>query len=46
MFRYFVKVGYNEVDIHVVDGPQKGKYLRTDPDETEATNLDDLPGSL
>ena len=41
--RYFVKVGDNEVDIHVVNDPLKGKYLRTDPDKTTSNNLDDLP---
>ena len=40
--QYFVGVGVNEVDIHVVDGPS-GKYLRTDPDTTNTNNLDDLP---
>lgn len=42
-YRYFVKVSNNEVDIHVVDDPNKGKYLRTDPDKTTSNNLDDLP---
>ena len=41
--RYFVKVGDNEVDIHVVNDRLKGKYLITDPDETSRNNLDDLP---
>jgi len=41
--RYFVKVGDDEVDIHVVNDRLKGKYLRTDPDETTGNNLDDLP---
>ena len=40
--QYFVGVGSQEVDIHVVDGPT-GKYLRTDPDTTSTNNLDDLP---
>lgn len=30
-------------EIRVVDGPN-GKYLRTDRDNTERNNLDDLPG--
>lgn len=42
-YRYFVKVGNNEVDIHVVDDPNKGKYLRTGKDATTRNNLDDLP---
>lgn len=41
--RYYVKVGNNEVNIHVVNDPKKGKYLRTNPDETSSNNLDDLP---
>jgi hypothetical protein len=40
--QYFVRVGDQEVDIHVVDG-STGKYLRTDPDKTSTNNLDDLP---
>ena len=40
--RYYVKTGYVEVDIHVVDG-SSGKYLRTDPDNTVGNNLDELP---
>lgn len=42
LHRYYVGSGSSEVDIHVVDGPT-GKFLRTDPDETEGNNLDDLP---
>jgi hypothetical protein len=40
------KVRWNdgiETDIHVVNDPQKGKYLRTDKDSTTRNNLDDLP---
>lgn len=40
--RYYVEVGGNEVDIHVVNGPS-GKYLRTDRDQSSNNNLDDLP---
>lgn len=40
---YFLTVGTDEVDIHVVQGPT-GPYLRTDPDKTSKNNLDDLPG--
>jgi len=29
-------------DIRVVNDPRKGKYLRTDRDNTERNNLDDL----
>ena len=40
---YFVDVpGAGRVDIHVVQG-STGKYLRTDPDRTSHSNLDDLP---
>ena len=42
-YRYYVKTDDEEVDIHVVDDPDKGKYLRTDPDKTTSNNLDDLP---
>ena len=42
-YRYYVKTGNTEVDIHVVDDKKKGKYLRTDPDKTTSNNLDDLP---
>ncbi len=41
---YYVMVSNSqEVDIHVVNDPNKGKYLRTDPDKTSSNNLDDLP---
>jgi hypothetical protein len=39
---YYVIVGYQHVDIHVVNGTN-GKYLRTDRDKTTRNNLDDLP---
>jgi len=35
--------GLDRVDIEVVDDDEKGKYLRTDPDETTENNLDNLP---
>ncbi len=41
--RYFVKVDNEEVDIHVVNDRLKGKYLRTDPNQTTNNNLYDLP---
>lgn len=37
-YRYWVSVGGQEVDVHVVDG-----HLRTDPDKTTKNNLLDLP---
>ncbi len=40
---YYVVSGSQEVDIHVVNDPDKGKYLRTDRDKTSSNNLDDLP---
>ena len=41
---YFVKWGtYEETQIRVVDDTRKGKYLRTDRDNTSRNNLDDLP---
>lgn len=39
---YYVVIGYQEVDIHVVNG-KNGPYLRTDPDKTSTNNLDNLP---
>jgi len=39
---YYVAMEGVRVGIHVVEGPT-GKYLRTDPDQTERNNLDDLP---
>lgn len=41
--RYFVKVDTKEVAVHVVNDLLRGKYLRTDKDETTRNNLDDLP---
>lgn len=41
-YRYFVKIGSKEVDVHVVTVNGE-KHLRTDPDETTSNNLDDLP---
>lgn len=41
-YRYYVKSGTEEADIHVVQGPTR-KYLRTDPDKTTVDNLDELP---
>ena len=43
LYTYYVKVGVKEVQIHVVNDPERGKYLRTNPDETEKNNLDELP---
>lgn len=41
--RYYVLgSGGREVDVHVIEGPT-GKYLRTDPDSSQANNLDELP---
>lgn len=40
---YYVASSSQEVDIHVVDDPDKGKYLRTVQDETSSDNLDNLP---
>jgi len=40
---YFVRVNNQEVDIHVVRKANGDKYLRTDPDQTEHNNLNDLP---
>ncbi len=40
---YYVQVPREEeIDIHVVDHPEHGKDLRTDPDKTDRNNLDDL----
>ena len=39
---YYVAMEGRRVAIRVVDG-LTGKYLRTDPDQTERNNLDDLP---
>ena len=40
--QYYVRVGMQDVNIHVING-QTGKYFRTDPDSTKTNNLDDLP---
>lgn len=39
---YYVPWKSGRTEIHVVNGPT-GKYLRTDKDNTERNNLDDLP---
>ncbi|PWG61182.1 DUF3892 domain-containing protein [Sediminicurvatus halobius] len=39
---YVTGEGGTRVSIHVVNG-LSGKYLRTDPDNSERNNLDDLP---
>jgi hypothetical protein len=40
---YYVMVSGDKVNIHVVNDPKKGRYLRTDPDKTPTNNLDTLP---
>lgn len=40
---YVVPWKSGETQIHVVNDPVKGKYLRTDSDNTTRNNLDDLP---
>ena len=40
---YYVRVNYQEVEIHVVKRSDGTKYLRTDPDKTTRNNLDELP---
>jgi hypothetical protein len=40
---YYVIISSSRVNIHVVNDPRKGKYLRTDPDKTTINNLDTLP---
>jgi Protein of unknown function (DUF3892) len=41
---YFVRWSDGaRTEIRVVDDKQKGKYLRTDRDQTTKNNLDDLP---
>lgn len=39
---YYVPWKSGRTEIRVVNGPN-GKYLRTDRDQTEKNNLDDLP---
>lgn len=39
---YYVPWKSGRTDIHVVNG-QHGKYLRTDRDNTDRNNLDELP---
>lgn len=39
---YYVPWKSGRTNIHVVNGPN-GKYLRTDRDNSEKNNLDDLP---
>jgi len=41
--RYYVNVEGNEVDIHVVGETNETRYLRTNWDDTEINNLDELP---
>lgn len=40
---YHVPWKSGRTEIRVVNDPQKGKYLRTDRDNTTKNNLDDLP---
>jgi len=40
---YHVPWKGGRTEIRVVNDPQKGKYLRTDSDDTSKNNLDDLP---
>jgi hypothetical protein len=42
LHNYYVQWPEKRTEIHVVKGPT-GKYLRTDRDDTERNNLDDLP---
>ena len=39
---YYVPWTRGHTEIHVVDDPVKGKYLRTDRDSTARNNLDEL----
>lgn len=41
--QYYVPWKSGRTRIHVVNDPVKGKYLRTDRDNTTRNNLDDLP---
>lgn len=44
LHRYFVVwSSTTKTEIRVVDDRVKGKYLRTDKDQTSRNNLDDLP---
>ncbi len=43
LYTYFVEQGGNRTDVRVVEGPNGGKHLRTDPDPISANNLDKLP---
>ena len=40
---YYVPWKSGRTEIRVVNDKDKGKYLRTDRDNTEKNNLDDLP---
>lgn len=40
---YYVQWPEKRTEIRVVDDRVKGKYLRTDRDQTSKNNLDDLP---
>ena len=40
---YYVPWKSGRTEIRVVNDPVKGKYLRTDRDNTTRNNLDDLP---
>jgi len=40
---YYVQWPEKRTNIHVVNDPKKGKYLRTDRDNTSRNNLDELP---
>lgn len=40
---YYVPWTTGRTEIRVVNDPVKGKYLRTDRDNTPRNNLDDLP---
>ena len=40
---YYVLISGIKVNIRVVNDHIKGKYLRTDPDQTNRNNLDMLP---
>lgn len=40
---YFVQWPEKRTEVRVVDDSVRGKYLRTDRDDTPRNNLDDLP---